>query len=81
MLDECDDRVQVPTLSKNINVLDALMWIARAWKRVSVDTVTNCFKKDGFRSGEVNVNQYETVSSQEMEVLQQLLRDSGNENL
>jgi hypothetical protein len=57
------------------------MWIAAAWKRVSVDTVTNCFKKAGFRNGEVNVNQYETVPSQEMEVFQQLLRDSGNENL
>jgi hypothetical protein len=43
--------------------------------------MTNCFKKVGFRSSEVNVNQYETVPSQEMEVLQQLLMDSGNENL
>jgi hypothetical protein len=58
MLDECGDHVQVPTLSKNINVLDALIWIATAWKGVSVDTVTNCFKKAGFRNGEVNVNQY-----------------------
>jgi hypothetical protein len=32
VLDECGDHVQVPTLSKNINVLDALMWIATAWK-------------------------------------------------
>jgi len=56
MLDECGDRMQVPTLSKNINVLDAL--IATAWKGVSVDIVTNCLKKAGFRNGEVNVNQY-----------------------
>jgi hypothetical protein len=33
---------------KGLEVIQALIWIQEAWKRVSAETIRNCFKKAGF---------------------------------
>ena len=32
-------------ITKKVDVLQAIEWIAKAWGEVSVDTIKNCFKK------------------------------------
>ena len=35
-------------ITKQVDVLQAIEWIVKAWGEVSVDTIKNCFKKCGF---------------------------------
>lgn len=30
---------------KSVTVLDAILWIGRAWDKISLETVQNCFVK------------------------------------
>ena len=42
------DDVLASEITKQVDVLQAIEWIAKAWGEVSVDTIKNCFKKCGF---------------------------------
>ena len=41
------DDVFASEITKQVDVLQAIEWIAKAWGEVSVDTIKNCFKKCG----------------------------------
>lgn len=45
---DIDNNAGTSDLSKSVNVLDAIRWIASAWKEISEDTIIKCFMRCGF---------------------------------
>ena len=43
-IDECTVASEV---TKKINILQAIRWIAEAWEKVTVDTIKKCFRSSG----------------------------------
>ena len=43
-IDECTKASEV---TKKINILQAIRWIAEAWKKISSDTIKKCFRLSG----------------------------------
>ena len=67
-MDECNSATE---LSKQVNVLQAVTWIASAWREVSSSTIAKCFSHCGFNDVQLQemTNSSDTVESN----IQQLL--------
>jgi len=54
-------------LARNVSVLDAVIWISQAVKKLLPETVTRCFEKAGFFTGEVIANVENENDQQELQ--------------
>ena len=61
-MDECNSATE---LSKQVNVLQAVTWIASAWREVSSSTIAKCFSHCGFNDVQLQemTNSSDTVES------------------
>jgi len=73
------DDVLASEITKQVDVLQAIEWIAKAWGEVSVDTIKNCFKKCGFdeNSNQDDDDNDEKVLDEEFKALFDELADSS----
>lgn len=73
------DDVLASEITKQVDVLQAIEWIAKAWGEVSVDTIKNCFKKCGFdeNSNQDDDDNDEKVLDEEFKALFDELDDSS----
>ena len=55
-------------LARTISVLDAVIWISQAVKKLLPETVTRCFKKAGFFMGEVTARVENENDQQELKL-------------
>ena len=51
-IDKCDSASDV---SKSVNVLVAIRWVALAWSKVQEETVRKCFRKAGVLNQDMTV--------------------------
>ena len=65
-MDECSSATE---LSKQVNVLQAVTWIASAWREVPSSTIAKCFSHCGFNGAQVQEMSSDTAES----TIQQLL--------
>ena len=65
-MDECNSATE---LSKQVNVLQAVTWIASAWREVPSSTIAKCFSHCGFNGAQVQEMSSDTAES----TIQQLL--------
>ena len=49
-MDQCNS---ASDLAKQVNVLDAILWLKAAWDSVSASTITKCFVNCGFTGGDI----------------------------
>ena len=70
------DDVLASEIAKQVDVLQAIEWIAKAWEEVSVNTIKNCFKKCGFDEND-NDGDDENVLDEEFKALFDELADSS----
>ena len=68
---DADESKSVTDLCKSVNVLDAINWISEAWKKVSTQTIMNCFRKAGL--GESS----ETIEEEECDGLTETLQKAA----
>lgn len=71
------NEVTLQTLTKGLNVLQAISWVTNAWKNVTASTIRNCFLKAGFPAsgGHPEIESY--TLSDSMETTQQLINAAG----
>jgi len=51
-------------IAKGVNVLQAIAWVADAWKEVSANTIKNCFAKCGIVTARQNQSEEDTVDEE-----------------
>lgn len=59
---EKDSTATGPSLAKSVNLLDAVLWLKKAWLQVKVSTITNCFVKCGFAAPDTTAKEPEGMS-------------------
>ncbi|KAJ4438141.1 hypothetical protein ANN_14080 [Periplaneta americana] len=74
ILDE--DGTSLQSLTKELNVFQAICWITNAWKQVSTTTIQSCFRKAGFPAGNGEMN-VESDISDEVDTTQNLINSVG----
>ena len=57
-MDQCN---YASDLAKQVNVLDAILWLKAAWDLVSLSTITKCFVHCGFTGGDISGSEEEGV--------------------
>jgi len=72
LIAKIDSSRSITELIKEVNVLSAVNWIAKAVKNVPADTVKKCFRKAGFALDESPLDDVETTLDDD---LSHLLRD------
>ena len=60
-------------LARTVSVLDAVIWISKAVKKLLPETATRCFEKAGFFTGEVTASVENENDQQELELLRNLV--------
>ena len=70
------DDVLASEIAKQVDVLQAIEWIAKAWEEVSVNTIKNCFKNCGFDEND-NDGDDENGLDEEFKALFDELADSS----
>ena len=70
------DDVLASEIAKQVDVLQAIEWIAKAWEEVSVNTIKNCFKKCRFDENDSDGDD-ENVLDEEFKALFDELADSS----
>jgi hypothetical protein len=68
--------VTLQTLTKELNVFQAVTWITNAWKQVTVSTIRSCFLKAGFPANN-DICDMESEIPDSMEVTQKLIHAAG----
>lgn len=71
-----EDGTSLQSLTKELNVFQAICWITNAWKQVSTTTIQSCFRKAGFPAGNGEMN-VESDISDEMNTTQNLINSAG----
>ena len=74
-----DEATCASDLVKSVNILDAIMFLRRAWDAVQPSTITRCFDKCGFVESSVREEENETAGEEvnlEMD-LQFLVHSAG----
>ena len=61
-IDECTMASEV---TKKINVLQAIRWIAEAWKKVPTDTIKKCFRLSGILNSNFELRSLDTLQNGE----------------
>jgi hypothetical protein len=83
ILARMDEATCAEDLVKKINLLDVIYFIQKAWNKVTSATITNCFKKAGFRFNthhspeESNDNEFEEEDDIPLAVIAEINRSMG----
>ena len=64
ILARIDEATCASDLVKSVNILDAIMFLRRAWDAVQPSTITRCFEKCGFVESSVKEEESETAGEE-----------------
>ena len=61
-IDECTVASEV---TKKINILQVVRWIAEAWEKVTTDTIKKCFRSSGILDSKFELRSLEILNGED----------------